>query len=74
MFYVAELSKCAIVADSRGCRVWYVNEEQAKHKAMALQLNNDNMQFAVVPVANTGNAALSTVCVSHTHPLHIVTM
>ena len=71
MFYVAELSKRAIVADCRGVRCWDVVEALAQNKALALQQNNPTMQFAVVPVSNTGNAALHTICVQHDNPLKI---
>jgi len=71
MFYVAELSTRSIVADNTGTRRWDICEQRAKDHAMALQQNNDGMQFAVVPVGNPGNSALHTLCVGHRNPLKI---
>lgn len=71
MYYVVELSKRAIVADCRGTRCWDIVETLAQNKAMALQQNNPTMQFAVVPVSNEGNSALSTLCVVRGNPLKI---
>ena len=71
MYYVAELSTRSIVADNKGTRLWDVCEERARHRAMALQMNNEGMQFAVVPLGNPGNSALHTLCVEHKNPLKI---
>ena len=71
MFYVAELSTRSIVGDSRGARVWDICEQRAKDRAIALQQNNDTLQFAVVHMADPGNSAFKTLCVEHRNPLKI---